>query len=132
MLTEEQLLQIEERTDDNAQSLNYFCTDLHDDVRRYLKHVDDVRVLLEAIRESQARVTELEKQHTDDDVRFALHLNRAMAAEEKSALAEMRAIGQKLHIEAVEAKVEELRERLAAQEPDATLGRLVREGREAM
>jgi hypothetical protein len=28
--------------------------------------------------------------------------------------------------------IRELRERLAAQEPDATLGRLVREGREAM
>ena len=63
--------------------------------------------------EAEARVAELERQHTDDDVRFALHLNRAMAAEEKSALAEMRAIGQKAHIEAVEAKVAELREALS-------------------
>jgi chromosome segregation ATPase len=72
-----------------------------------------VAAFASTIRELRARVAELEKQHTDDDVRFALHLNRAMAAEEKSALAEMRAIGQKAHIEAVEAKVAELREALS-------------------
>ena len=60
MLSEEQLHEIEKRTDDNAQSLNYFCTDLHEDVRRYLKHVDDVRTLLETVRELQERVAELE------------------------------------------------------------------------
>ena len=112
-----------------------------------------IRDLAAALRAERERLAELEKQHTDDDVRFALHLNRAMAAEEKSALAEMRAIGQKAHIEAVEAKVAELREalsghrdldqtyaltdaekriaelqaRVAELEPDAKLGRMVRE-----
>jgi len=116
----------------------------------YEEMMDEDRAEVERLK---ARVAELEKQHTDDDVRFALHLNRAMAAEEKSALAEMRAIGQKAHIEAVEAKVAELREalsghrdldqtyaltdaekriaelqaRVAELEADAKLGRMVRE-----
>ena len=37
-----------------------------------------------------------------------------------------------LHIRDLSAEIAELREKLAAQEPDATLGRLVREGRESL